>query len=74
MPKLQRLYAGYSDNKANSAQFQLGLGLSLAKSTKLLCVFKRKMFKDGLFHFLIHNKGQVKCFTVNLLTIVNSLL
>ena len=29
--KLQRLYAGYSDNKANSAQFQLGLGLSLAK-------------------------------------------
>ena len=26
--KLQRLYASYSDNKANSAQFQLGLGLS----------------------------------------------
>ena len=31
MHELQRLYAGYSDNKANSAQFQLGLGLSLAK-------------------------------------------
>ena len=30
MHELQRLYAGYSDNKANSAQFQLGLGLSLA--------------------------------------------
>ena len=32
MHVLQRLYdAGYSDNKANSARFQLGLGLSLAK-------------------------------------------
>ena len=31
MLKLQRLYAVYSDIKANSAQFQLGLGLSLAK-------------------------------------------
>ena len=35
--ELQRLYeqiAGYGDNKANSAQFQLGLGLSLAIKRK----------------------------------------
>ena len=38
MQKLQRLYAGYSDNKANSAQFQLGLGLTLAKCTHIMIV------------------------------------
>ena len=34
MHELQRLYIGYSDDKANSDQFQLGLGLSLAKKVE----------------------------------------
>ena len=37
--KLQRLYAGYSDNKYNSTQFQLGLELSLAKVNQKMNMF-----------------------------------
>ena len=52
MHELLRLYAGYSDNKANSAQFQLGYGLSIAidvyvSSDECECVFHDtfKIFK-----------------------------
>ena len=66
MHELQRLYAGYSDNKANSAQFQLRLGLSLAK--KHWTLFPSISLK--CFVFLGQKKGSIKYYPFVLVNII----